>query len=69
MENEVTTVKNIDWDFLDLGGVEKNFYLTETDLGDFLILFPFRLLKFFSHKYVLFSVCYLHLFQNGIFTS
>ena len=69
MENEVTTVKNIDWDFLDIGGVENFFYLTETDLGDFLFLFPFRLLKFFSHKSVSFSVCYLHLFQNGIFLS
>ena len=48
----------------------KSLYLTKTDLGNFVILFLFRLQKLsFSRKSVSFSFCSLYLFQNCLFTT
>ena len=72
---ETTTVENNDCDFVDIGDIGDivdivdSLYLTKTDLGNFVILFLFRLQKLsFSHKSVSFSFCSLYLFQNCLFT-
>ena len=50
--------------------VPNSLYLTKTDLGNFVILFLFRLQKLsFSHKSVSISFCSLYLFQNYFFTT
>ena len=69
MVNDETTVKNNDWDFVDIGGAN-SLYLTKTDLGNFVILFLFRLQKLsLSHTSVLFSFCSLYLFHSCLFTT